>query len=174
MKLCDVSALADELDTLLLLSGGEVSPELQAKLDTFALEEGDSITSYVLWLKAKEAEQAAFEAKRKYYQDLANLEESHAKAIEGRLKWHKSQIKAYMEGRGVSNLKGSQGFGFRIQPNGGRPAVEVLVAPQDLPRAYVNVTVTADKDALRFGLISGAVTEDMARFAPVGTSLRAY
>jgi hypothetical protein len=172
MKLAETSVLAEELDRLLDDSHGEVTPDIQAKLDEFALAESESVTSYVLWLRAKEAEQAAYEAKRKHYQDLANIEESHARAIEGRIKWHKAQIKSYMDARGVKNLQGSQGYGCRIQPNGGKPAVEVLVAPEDLPRAYANIV--ANKEALRAGLISGDVPDTLARFAPVGSSLRLY
>ena len=168
----DVAQMAEELDAALIAAGGEETPELRARLDALDLAEADAVTSYVLWLRGKEAEQAAFEAKRKLYQDLANLEASHAKAIEGRVKWHKAQIKAYMEARKTTNLKGSRGFGFRIQKNGGAPAVEVLVAPEDLPRAYVNLSV--NKEALRLGLISGDVAETVARFLPVGTSLRLY
>jgi len=165
-------AIADDLlavDALLTESGGELTPEIEAalaSLNEVLVGKVDAIASYIRDCAAKAAalreEADVLTAKRR-------TEENKV----GRLKEY---VRFHMDRLGETKLAGAI-WTFALQANGGRPALTVLVAPEQLPALFRRLVVQADTDALRGAVdaASGELVVDgraIARLEPVGSSLR--
>lgn len=171
IRLDDITQWAADLDQQFEESEGEITPELEASLAAFEIAEGAKLDGYALYIQAQESESVAADAKRAHYQKLADECSSHRKAMENKVKWLKQRVRNHMDAVGKKEIRGDI-FRFKVSPNGGNAPVEILVPLEDLPREYVKVEITPNKEALRAGIQRGEVPETTARLGERGTRLR--
>ena len=173
MKLAEIQAGWNRFAEAMEHSGGDLTPEMALELDCLNLAESDKTDGYVFYIKSQEGEIAS----------LKNLEAELAakrQAAEKRIAWCKTRVRSYMEERQVAELKGAI-YKFTLQ-KAGKPAVELLVEPEELPAVYSRITSVPDKEAIRAALERAAWPTAVgehpivryAKFAEPTVSLRIY
>lgn len=82
----------------------------------------------------------------------------------------KERLKAHLELIGMPKLE-TRRFRVRVQANGGKLPLDVLVPADQLPTRFQRLRIEADNDAIRQALEEGA-TFSFAHLLPRGTHLR--
>lgn len=146
LSLAEIEATWAALEALLDEPGavdenGEPGPVVAAWLEENSLAERVKVDGYVVYLRYLEGQQKALE-------QLATQYAAKAKTLKSRREWILGRIKAYMDLRKLRQIAGDvlPGFGYRM--NGGARPVEVLVEPEELPKRFQRVTITADKELM--------------------------
>lgn len=165
LTLYQVGEELQALDQLLAECEGEWTPEIEAWFAEYGALEAAKVDGYVGFIKDREAYAAACKAAE---DQLAAKRKVAERAIE-RLKAH---AKAVMDLQGKTELKGTI-WRLAIQKNGGKPPLKLAVEPEQLPRHYQTIAVSANTDALREALAAGdEEAAQLAALQPVGTHLR--
>lgn len=146
-SLTDLSAQWEELDSLLSVSGGEVTPEVQATLDELLGLEAEKLERYGWYIKHLRG--AAVDAKT-----WASEFSAKAKTAQSRADWLMERLADYMVARGLEKVRGGP-WDFAFQRNS-VASVELTILPEELPPRFQRVTIEANKDALRQAIESGA------------------
>lgn len=170
--LLDLDARWREIERLLDESEGEVTPEIEAAMAEWNLDEADKVDGYIYAIK--DLEDRADLAKRQ----AADLY-AKGKAIARRAAWLEARLAEHMAQRGVREVRG-QTFRAQFQKNGGKAPLEVLVDPKLLPVFLQKYhEPEADKMLLATALDDPehpyhVAAEKYARFGERGESLRFY
>ena len=171
MKLAEIEQQFSALDALLLESGGEVTPEIEAWLAEYGLAEREKVDGYVFYIRSLEAE--ATQAKA-----LANELGAKARRRERAIEGLKERVAGYMAARQTDELAGSI-YRFKLQRNGGKaPLVLETEDPARFPPSCVK-TIPAqtviDRDAVReMAEADSYVLTGLAHLGERGRSLRIY
>jgi hypothetical protein len=163
--LYEIGAEFAALEAALTESAGELTPEVEAAWDALGEMERGKVDAYRhicirfdTFARACEAEAAQLQAK--------------ATAATNARKRLMERLKGYMESRGVTELKGEL-FAAKIQKNGGKAPLALLVPVEELRPEFQRQRIEADTDAIRDALEVGDSTiTGKARIEPVGTHLR--
>lgn len=147
-SLTDLSTQWDELDSLLSVSGGEVTPEIDALWGDLVSLEASKIDGYVAVIKHLEAHADAARS-------MADELQYKAFTAKNRAKWLKDRMAQYLTERGLTEGKGVV-WRFQQEKVGGNLPIEITVEPGQLAPRFQKVTIEANKDALRAALESGA------------------
>lgn len=141
---------ASALETALLESGGEITPEIEKLLQVNQDELSQKVDGYSVVLerlkKAKE-----------FYEDRAEMFQKAAVTMESTAKRLKENIKFAMKTMGVTVLSGDD---VRFQLNKAAPVLKIDAEKEDeLKRLYPKVTTTTeiDKEKLKADLAIGPV-----------------
>jgi hypothetical protein len=159
----DFQAVYDEIEE----AAGECTPERLARLDELNLQERTKTERLIFHLKAVDGEIAALKALEDEIAAKRKTKERTKESLMGFVKW-------YMETRKLDKLPGEV---FRFQfVKSGRPSVEVLVPPEQLPREWTKVVVTPDKEKIRAYLeLAGIAAEPaMVRLGTPSVSVRIF
>lgn len=127
-----------EIDEALDDSGGEITPEVEAKLKALEGSTGRKIDAIGTLRAESKARQAA------YREEVQRLQKMIA-AEERKQEWQAAYVRQCLEAAGVDKLKGDK-FSARIQVNSA-PSVRPTVEPLSLPEEFQVWTVEANKAA---------------------------
>ena len=165
MKLFEIGEQFDALERLLVESGGEVTPEVEAWLAEYGDLEADKLDGYAMFIRSLEHEAEG-------YKNVAAEFAAKRSARENAIKRLKDRLKQYMELRGTTQIKGKM-YTAALNKNGGKPPVIVEVAPEQLPADFVKVTVEPNNEAIRAALVAGAGSlTGLAHLGEVGTHVK--
>jgi hypothetical protein len=134
-------ALADEwreIDAALDDSAGEITEEIQARIDAVEQGTGRKIDAIGTLRAESKARQAA------YREEVERLRRMVA-AEERKQEWQDAYVRRCLEAAGVEKFKGDR-FTARVQRNG-TPSVKATVEPLSLPEEFQVWTVEANKKA---------------------------
>lgn len=162
----DLTAIANMIDDSLGIfdsRGDELDDRLTAWFDDVMTDLHGKADNYVALIRSLEETAKVRQAEAKRMRILASVDEGHAKRLRDRLK-------SFMEAHDIPKIKTAR-FNIAIQKNGGKPALNVNVASEDLPVEFQNIIVEPDKKAIREALEVG-VTVLGCEIAERGTSLR--
>lgn len=142
--------LSDELLDLydLIDSGdGEVSPELEERLDALQHDFSAKLDAYASLAREADLEASALEA------EVRRLEKRirRRRTLIANLK---ARVQLALEAQGQKRFRTGR-FTLSLCANGGGLPVEIVGKVEELPPAYLKVTVEPDKDALRQALSRG-------------------
>lgn len=143
--LLDIGEAYLKLEEVLLETGGELTPEVEAAFEALGGLEAAKVDGYASLVKSLDAYARACALQRRTLVEELGAKE---KAAQGAVERLKERMKLYLEGRGVSEVRGSV-WRAALQRNSTRPALELLVPPEDLPQEFVVVTVSADLEKLK-------------------------
>ena len=166
MNLFEIDSALAELENELVEAGGEISEEMDAKLNDLLDSREDKVDGYIAVIRSQKALAAAFKLEEDRLKQNRTARENVAKRLTERL--YES-----MNERGEKELVGRLGKA-KVQANGGKAPIVLLREPEDIPIEYQRVTITADLDAIRDDLETGAPNMGFAEFAERGTHLRIY
>jgi hypothetical protein len=138
--------------------GGELTDSLAARFDLLSYEERTKVDRTVLYLKGLEGESEK-------WKELETEMAAKRKSCERRIEWLKGLVKRYMTERQSERIEGDV-WRFQLVKSG-KPPVEVLVPPEELPRKFQKISVEADKEALRVALTLGPPPLDLAGFLEI-------
>ena len=143
--------IADELETVAALiaeNGGELTPELEARLDAIAGAFGDKVERVALAIRSYEAnaEAAKLEEER-----LGAIRKSHERSAAGL----KRYLLGCMRNAGVPKVETPRAR-VRVQKNS-MPSIAWTQDMDALPDGYRRVTVAPDLQRVRDDLKAGAV-----------------
>jgi hypothetical protein len=148
-----LAALNDEIDTALFDTEGEITPAIQALLDTHQHLEADKVDAYgIVYLDHVEKSAACL----RLAAELTARAKQHEKIAEGR----KRLMQWYMERRNVREMQGTFAR-FHRTINGGAQKVELIVPSETVPDAYRKPIPPSpqrgdvDVNALRTALLVG-------------------
>lgn len=136
MKLYQLPACFAEIE--LLASDGELTPDLEAKLDALEMELSTKLDSCCRVLRSLEARAAAYKAEADRMYDGAAKAETSAWRL-------KEYMQRTLEALGIER-QDTELFRLRIAKN--PPSVKFDGDPRELPIVYQRVTVEADKKRL--------------------------
>lgn len=153
------------IERMLVESEGEITPEIEMRLAALDIDMAEKVDGYRCMV-------VRFEMQAKAIDEDTRLLAAKKSALVNAATRLKDRLKAVMESRGVTELRGLV-WKAAIQKNGGKAALTLLVeGPEALPPAYQIMTVTADSDAIRQGLKDGSLPAGLAELQPVGSHLR--
>ncbi len=161
-SLYELTADLHEIERALIDSEGELTPEIELKLAALDIEVAEKVDGYRCVV-------ARFESDARAIEEEQRLLTAKKQAVVNAATRLKERLKAYMDERGLTEIKGIV-WKAAIQKNGGKPALKVLVEPTELPRQYQ--VISADTEALRAGIRAGEVETTIAVLEPIGTHLR--
>ena len=158
------------IEAALLESEGELTPDVEARLEALGALEGEKVDAYRIVIRN-------FETKADVIATEIAALGAKKKAAEAAAQRLKDRLLGYLEARGVDKLAGSIWTACR-QRNPSRP-LTVHVAPEVLPEALrkTTVTVTPDREALKAlaEMETGHVVVDgqhVATLEPAGSHIR--
>lgn len=160
MLLTEIASAWTDLEAQLEASGGEVTPEIEAALAGLLSVERDKVDAYASIIKSLEAKA---EASAKLADEIAQKARSAAR----RAQWLKDRMASYLGERGLERVEGTV-WRFQFERNGGKPPIELLVKPEELPAEYQKIAIDADREKLRKMLDT---LPDGARLAHDGTPI---
>jgi hypothetical protein len=163
MKLFEIGEQFDALERLLVESGGEVTPEVEAWLAEYGDLEADKLDGYAMFIRSLEHEAEGFKNIASEFAAKRTARENAAKRL-------KERLKQYMELRGTAQIKGKM-YTAALNKNGGKAPIIVDVAPEQLPEQLQRVTVSADVEKIR-GLLEMGVKYDFAHLGEVGQHVK--
>lgn len=146
----------------LVESDGELTPELEDKLQLHEgemVEKVNSLTSLLDLLKCNEAH---WKNREKQCKSIHTALKNAQKRITERVKYQ-------MEAMDVTELQGDD-FNFKIQKNGGKQALDV--DEEILPAKWFRTEYVPDNERIRAALESGDELIEGAALVPRGTSCR--
>lgn len=123
--LADIELDWAEIERLLDEAGGEITPEIAERMERYTLDEADKVDAYIHVIKD-------LRGRAKLAREQAGERLSKAEHLEDRAHWLIDRLREHMAMRGTRELKGHL-LTARLQRNGGKPPVEVLVEANDLP-----------------------------------------
>lgn len=169
ISLYEIGAEFAALEAALTESGGELTPEVEAAWDALGQLEARKLDAYRQVSIRFEYHAKACQAEIDVLTAKANASLNAAKRL-------KERLKLYMESRGVTELKGDL-FAAKLQRNGGKPPLVLLVPVEELPPELTRTRVEPDLDKIRehVAVVTDAMGEPVSVFAridPVGTHLR--
>lgn len=175
LSLYELTAELVPLEQALEATGGDVTGQdaLVERVTELLDKVASKVDGYIKFYQNLLARAALFKAQEDIFKaEVARLA-GLRKALENKAERLKEAAKTSMEARSIVKLEGSLGS-IAVQPNGGQPAIKVLVKdPKDLPAIYRKVTVEADLDEIRKGLdAKDPQLVGKAELLPVGTHVR--
>lgn len=123
MKLYEISAARDILDTWLAESEGEMTPELEAMLNELDGQADEKIERVALYVRERQAHADAVKVERDRLAAIVKREEKAAESL-------KSYLKGQMDRLGKTKVNGLLAT-VAIQRNS-QPSVQVMLAPEEL------------------------------------------
>lgn len=135
LRLHEIVSELDEIGELIAEAGGELSPELEARLDALEGAWTTKVENIALFVKESEAnaEAAGTEAAR-----LAAIQKHFATKAKGL----KDYLLFFMRRGGHQNLKTPR---VRVwEQRNGRPSIKCTLAPELMPEAFRRVVVSVD------------------------------
>ncbi len=157
-----------EIEAALYEAGGEITPEIEARLLALGTMEGEKVDGYAAVVRTFESHATACRHEAAAFAAKAQVAENAAKRLKGRLL-------DYLTERGLEELRGTIWKAKRTA-NGGKQPLTLLVDASELPPEYQLVTVAANTDMLRVQAdADGAVVfsdRPVARLEPRGHHLR--
>ena len=151
-----------DLETKLEASDGEITPDIEAVMESLARNLNDKVDAcagYIRYLEAK-VEISRTEAKR--YTD-------RARSADQRLKWLKERLLHFMEFHQVTRLEATRNT-LLIAAKGGKRPVQILDEDQ-VPADFRVYTWSLDKEAIRTQLEDGQAVPGV-QLGERGKSLR--
>jgi hypothetical protein len=150
--------------------GGELTDSLAARFDLLSYEERTKVDRTVLYLKGLEGESEK-------WKELETEMAAKRKAVERRIEWLKGLVKRYIDSRMTDRIEGDV-WRFQLVKSG-KPPIEVLVPPEDLPERWVTLEFRINKEAIRADMdAQGRFLADewnaLARLGEPTQSLRIY
>lgn len=172
MKIFELAGAEDAalaaLESALIESGGEVTPEVEALMltaDIAAEELAAKIDGYGYAVAKLEGEAAVFEGEAKRLAAHATARKNSAKRL-------KENLLFVLQTRGDKTVKGKS-FTASVTPNGGKaPLVIDVESVESLPEWARRVEYVADTERLREELESGRDLTGVAHLSERGTHLR--
>lgn len=153
------------LETVLLESGGELTPDVEAAFTALGELERDKVDAYQHVVANLAGHAAACQAEANHLQEKADAALNAAKRV-------KARLLEYLQARGVKELQGDR-WRACVTANGGKQPLTLLVEPEQLPVIYQRVKVEPDTDTLRAGLEGkDPAAVAVARLEPRGSHLR--
>jgi hypothetical protein len=135
-----------ELDQLLAETEGELTPELQARLEAFSLAERAKVDGYVQYLRGLKAQAEALKAEAKVLSEKAKRKETVVAALMERVAQH-------MTLTGVTVLPGDIWEFRRVGTGGKAPLIVDEQKALSLPfRFFRTQEPVLDREALRAGV----------------------
>jgi hypothetical protein len=163
MTLAELELSFEAIETAIAQADGEITPENADVLASLNLAEKDKLDGYALYLRTLEGDVAT-------YKSLRDELQAKEKTVAGKIDWLKTRLRQHMALRETTEMRGDI-YKFRLV-KAGKPPVEVLVAPEDLPRSFCTVKVTPNLDLIREAIMQGTVSPDIARLGECTLSLR--
>jgi len=154
----DLRAIADAAEE----AEGDLTP-LLGWLDRVELEASVKADHYAALIREWETRAAVREVEADRLRALVDADKGRAAKL-------KERLHQFLREHGLLRLDTPR-FALRVQANGGKRPVEIIVPPGDLPEAYRRVTYAAHVDAIRAALESGEHIPGCA-FRERGTHLR--
>jgi hypothetical protein len=146
---------------------GELTPEVEAALDTwFAELTGeltDKIDAYAALIREWTLRAAARREEMERLAQRVKADENAAKRLKERLKW-------YLESRGQGKIE-TKRFRVAVAKNGGKLPLDVSVPPEQLPMEFQAIKIIVNEPTLRHALETGCEVPG-ARLGERGTHLR--
>lgn len=164
--LYDLRAEFHSLEALLVEQGGEWTEETEKAFERLGELEASKVDGYQHIV----ANLLAYADGCREEADRLMEKAQHGLNAVDRLK---ARLKAYMEERGETEMRGNR-WKAVIQRNGGKRPLTLLCEPVALPKHLQRVRYEADMEGIRAVLASGGIEEiaDVARLEPAGTHLR--
>ncbi len=161
LTLYAIDADLQALEDALLASGGEVTDELEAQHDRLLDLRDGKVEGYLRVLRRLEATAETVKAERQRLQDAERRLVKAAQSLKDRLA---ESMRLHGEHEHLTALGR-----VKLQQSG-TPPVELTVAEDELPEAFVRTKRSADLTALREALASDdpAVRADAERLARLG------
>lgn len=131
-------------------SGGELTPEIEARLAALAEALPRKVDGWAGFLRSLAAYADALEAEER---ELAARRRIARKASDRLRRWAQTILGAM----GVRELRGTT-HRLVLQRHGGLRPLEIHVAPEQLPVRYQRTVIQADTDLLRAEIEAGGVT----------------
>lgn len=143
LKLWEIASELEEIGSLLADGGGELTPELEARLDAMEGALETKVENIALFVKECEANAAAAESERDRLSAIAKHHTTKANAL-------RTYLLATMNRLGQTSVKTPR---IRVwaQANG-RPSIRFAGDIERLPAAYVRVKTTREVDT-RFAFV---------------------
>lgn len=165
--LLEIGGDVQSLLALLAESDGEITPENEQAINQWFAEIGDAqerkLDGYVALIKEYTLRAAARREEMERLARRVQVDENTAKRL-------KDWLKLYLEMTGQQHVE-TRRYKVSLCGNGGKAAVDLDCAPQDLPPSYQIHVIKPDLDGIRECLESGHRIAG-ARLLPRGTHLR--
>jgi len=158
------------LDELLDECGGELTPETEPIFEAFfaelATDQEAKLDNYAHLISELNRQAVAARATAEGFARVARARERSVDRIKDRLLW-------FMQGTGQKKALTTSGWTFAVQANGGKDPVLINdgVSTEDVPAAYLRITVEIDKDKVRDAIKAGE-SIDFATLGERGVHLR--
>ena len=159
MNLYNIDADLQQLENELVEAGGEISEEMDARLNEILDSREDKVDGYIAVIRSQIALAEGFKKEASWFTAKQKSRENVALRL-------KERLYESMQARNETELKGVLGR-VTIEGNGGQvPIVPLYEKPEDLPERFQKVTITADNDAIRKALEHGG--DNVALYAELG------
>jgi hypothetical protein len=165
MNLQEIATGFDAFEAAIEASDGELTEELAAQHDALNLAERDKLDGYAFYMKSLQGDA------QKYRQLADELYAKQQRALK-RYDWLKDRLKYHMLDREVTEMRGDL-YKFALVKSG-KPPVEILVEPEHLPREWVTMTITPNKEVIRKALQSGEPYPPVAKLGEATQSVRIF
>lgn len=167
--LYDLGAEWARLESVLIESGGELTPEVEAAFAELGELEAGKIDAYQAVIANLTAYAAGCQREVEKYQEKGAVATNATRRL-------KDRLKDYMNQRGVTELKGDI-WKAVVQRNGGKPPLVLDVPVEQLPSPFVRYTPSADTEEMRKrafadGRVIGSEGVQLAHIEAPGTHLR--
>ena len=159
MNLYNIDADLQQLENELVEAGGEISEEMDARLNEILDSREDKVDGYIAVIRSQIALAEGFKKEASWFTAKQKSRENVALRL-------KERLYESMQARNETELKGVLGR-VAIEGNGGQaPIVALYEKPEYLPKRFQKVTITADNDAIRKALERGG--DNVALYAELG------
>ena len=163
MKLYELTEELEQLQSMLIESGGEITEELEELMGRNESAVKDKMKGYIMVIRQLQArEQAALEEKRRL--DTISKRAGNAAS---RLK---SYILHHMEVMDVRSI--DTDLGKVYVSRSGRPKLVINKTAEELPPSFAKYVKEPDKDAIRAALDSGQDISDIAHYEEPSKHIR--
>ena len=142
---------------------GELDPVLDKLLQELEGKIEDKVESYCRIIRELELTAKARSEEAARIKELADRDTNAAKQMKSRLQYFFS----------LQNLKKLETKSFRLSvcANGGHQPIEVTIPPEELPKEFQKVTITANNESIREALNMGTSLSG-CRLLPRGEHIR--
>ena len=165
MNLYNIDADLQQLENELVEAGGEISEEMDARLNEILDSREDKVDGYIAVIRSQIALAEGFKKEASWFTAKQKSRENVASRL-------KERLYESMQARNETELKGVLGR-VAIEGNGGKIPIVLKVKPEDLPPLYQSFVITANLDRIRADIESGApeLVHDYAELGMRGTHL---
>jgi outer membrane murein-binding lipoprotein Lpp len=153
VSLYELGVQWQQLEDVLVESGGEWTEEVEAYFAALGQLEGAKVDAYAHVVRGISAYADALKAEESALRDKR-------KAAEHAIERLKARLLDYMRERDVRELRGTT-WKAAIQRNGGLRPMELLVAPEELPEAFQLRRVEPNWPAIRAAVGEGLPPPDL-------------